>query len=467
MVQISQKMLRLIVGTPSLPASVFSMVLSRLINLALALVFSIVIARVLGPHDKGIYNGVMLVVSLYAAILNMGIGQGNFYYLAKGKYSTEVAYTHSLLLTFGLGFLTILVGMTIGWPVLNFLLPKIPKELIALALILGFLQLFTTLSSDILRGKGFAQATYVIPLISQTSTLVATLITFYFAIRLEGLLIATVLSSVLTVMASYYGIRSRARLRWSFSWSIFRQSLQYGTPFYIVGIVLFTQSRLDQFLTARMLGTAALGQYALAVVWAEMLWSLDSPIISATQYHIASRSDTESIRLVNRITRSVLVLQLFACAVMGIGGSLIIPWLYGKAFSPAVSPLLAYLPGILFWSGARCLSQYTSYQRGRPDINFWFLSSGALIELSMALVLMPGFGMTGIALASSLSYLWVFVGNAIVYLQWSKSTVKEAMIPTMDDFASVAGIFFRFGDDLVNRKFNHTLPEQSPNPITE
>src|SRR5574341_1130439 len=226
MVQISQKMLRLIVGTPSLPASVFSMVLSRLINLALALVFSIVIARVLGPHDKGVYNGVMLVVSLYAAILNMGIGQGNFYYLAKGKYSTEVAYTHSLLLTFGLGFLTILVGMTIGWPVLNFLLPKIPKELIALALILGFLQLFTTL------------------------------ITFYFAIRLEGLLIATVLSSVLTVIASHYGIRSRARLRWSFSWSIFRQSLQYGTPFYIVGIVLFTQSRLDQFLTARMLWTA-------------------------------------------------------------------------------------------------------------------------------------------------------------------------------------------------------------------
>ncbi len=435
------------------------MALSRLASLALALPFSVVIARVLGPHDKGIYNGVMLIVSLYSALLNMGIGQGNFYYLAKGKCSTEMAYTHSFLLTFGFGCLAVWAGITIGWPMLNALLPKIPKELIALGLILGILQLFTTLSSDILRGKGFAQATYVIPLIFQTSTLIVTLIMFYYAIRLEGLLIATVLSSALTVMASHYGIRSRAQLRWSFSWSIFWQSLQYGIPFYLVGIVLFTQSRLDQFLTARMLGTAALGQYALAVVWAEILWSLDSPIVSALQYHIASRSDAESIRLVNRMTRSILVLQLLACAAMGAGSSLIIPWLYGKAFSPSVGPLLAYLPGVLLWSGARCLSQYTSYQRGRPDVNLWLLTSGAVIELLAALVLMPSLGMTGIALASSISYFWIFVGNAVVYLRWSRSTFKETMIPTGNDFVFVAGIFIHFIDHLINRKFNQPLPE--------
>ncbi len=458
MVQTSQKILRLIVGTSSLPESVFSMGLSRLVNLALALAFSIVIARVLGPHNKGIYNAVMLVASLYIAILNMGVGQGNFYYLAKGKCSTEMAYTHTFLLTIGSGCLAILIAVTTGWPVLNVLLPGIPRELITLALILGFLQLFTTLSNDILRGKGFAQATYVIPLIAQIPTLVVALIMFYFGIRLEGLLMATLLSSVLTVMASYFGVRSRARLRWSFSWSVFWQSLRYGIPFYIVGIVLFTQSRLDQFLTARMLGTAALGQYALAVVWAEMLWSLDSPIVAAAQYHVASRADAESIQLVNRMTRSILVLQFFACVAMSIGGYLIIPWLYGKAFSPTVGPLLAYLPGVLFWSGARCVSQYTSYQRGRPDINFWLLTSGAVIELLAALILMPSFGMTGIALASSISYFWVFIWNAVVYLQWSKSTIKEALIPTIDDLAFVEDMFLRFAGNL-NRKINHAFPE--------
>jgi O-antigen/teichoic acid export membrane protein len=128
---------------------------------------------------------------------------------------------------------------------------------------------------------------------------------------------------------------------------------------------------------------------------------------------------------------------LVLCLV-GIPGSFLIPFVYGKPYSPATALMLVLLPGILF----ACLPKISSvwfFTTGRPKVHLRISLFCLLLNIALNFLFIPIWQSLGAALASSISYF--FYG--LYYLLML--TVREG---------------FRFKDLLILQRKDIRLPER-------
>jgi len=122
-------------------------------NLIVGVVFSILLARVLGPENKGIYSLTILFSSLFVTFLNFGLGPATVFFAAKGEYSRKTILENSYVAIMILGFGGVLLGILILSLTGEKIYPEIPRELLFLSLLLIPLTLFNNqLSTQYLLG---------------------------------------------------------------------------------------------------------------------------------------------------------------------------------------------------------------------------------------------------------------------------------------------------------------------------
>jgi O-antigen/teichoic acid export membrane protein len=196
--------------------------------------------------------------------------------------------------------------------------------------------------------------------------------------------------------------RQEPKLRPSFP--LAKGSLRYGLVIYTGSVANLIHFKIDQVMLNYMLGSEAVGIYTVSVHWAEMLFILDSAIISAALYKISSSPAKESYLLTKRLFKAQVL-------VSGISGLLLCAFaypllfhFYGEAYMGAIWPLIFLVPGVVAWSCGKILSQYLSYNRGK----FWaptlFAIVGVFINVILNLLLISRFGINGAAIASTISY---------------------------------------------------------------
>ncbi len=59
---------------------------TRIVSLGLGIVISILLARILGPENRGIYALIILIPSFAFMFSNMGINSSTVFYMGKGTY---------------------------------------------------------------------------------------------------------------------------------------------------------------------------------------------------------------------------------------------------------------------------------------------------------------------------------------------------------------------------------------------
>lgn len=431
-------------GTQGAPfrTAVPSMVALRFGGIAVLFITSILVARTLGPHDKGIYNLVVLIPAFYQTFLDFGITNGNFFYLARGELEPAIAYTNVL-------FFVLATLLVVAFPVsllagdsLAGAFPGIPRNLLLLSvLVLSPLTMHGLMvSGGLLMGTNRAPITYLIPFAAQILVLVGAVVVALGHFGLTGFVAvffsATAVAQLLYLTSYHRGIK----LSLKFDPRAIVRSLRFGAPLYVATLFSFLHSRVDQVIIADSIGPSALGQYALAISIGEMLWSIDMPVIAAIQYEVAHRSPADAAELVHRATRIIIITMAAACALAAGISFWLLPLTYGEAFRPAVPALLAYLPAVLFWSGARSLSQDIGYQRRRTDLVLYMNASGLAINLVMLALLIGPLGIVGAALASSASYLILLVLSVLVHCRLAHARPTEVLVPRADDIRWLVGL---------------------------
>jgi len=194
-----------------------------------------------------------------------------------------------------------------------------------------------------------------------------------------------------------------------FDTSLMRQSLRYGSIVYIGNIANIMHFKIDQVMINYWLGTKAVGIYAVSVNWAEMLFILDSGILSAALYKISSASADESYLLSQRLFKT----QILISGIFGIGLALLayplILVLYGDNYREAILPLILLIPGIVAWSASKIISNMLTYNRGLASFVVKIAAVGLILNIALNYLFINiiKIGIIGAAISSSLSYLMV------------------------------------------------------------
>lgn len=376
-----------------------------------ALLTNVILARALGPAGKGSLALVSLVINVAALVVGAGMGAASVYFVASRRMT--VRQSSGILLAVGLitGCLGALVvgGLAVSG-VLSGVLPGIPVGL----LMLGLLALPLTVTADYF--AGIAQGRQRILQLN----LLAALRGFVVAAVTGILLLATPLGVTGAVAAMILGagvylgglavLVNREGGTWVPSWNTvaIRRLLGFGLRAHVGNLVQFFNYRLDMFLVNYFLGPAAVGVYTVAVLLAELLWYLPNAVGFVIFPKAANTPSEVMSTFTPRVFRATLSTSAIGALVLVVTGRPAIGTLFSAAFLPAYEPMLLLLPGVVLLGGAKVLTNELA-GRGYPHYNSITAAVALVITLAGDLVLIPRYGITGAAVASSLAYATICV----------------------------------------------------------
>jgi O-antigen/teichoic acid export membrane protein len=129
-------------------------------------------------------------------------------------------------------------------------------------------------------------------------------------------------------------------------------------------------------------------------------------LISAAFYKIASSSPSKSYTITNAVFKTQFKISLFSGAVLALLAYPLILGLYGAPYKDSILPLIILIPGIIAWSASKVVSNMLTYNLGMASFlaKASFLGCFLNILLNYVFIKLADRGISGAALASSLSY---------------------------------------------------------------
>lgn len=202
------------------------------------------------------------------------------------------------------------------------------------------------------------------------------------------------------------------------SLALTRTGLNYGLRLQGVAFGQLMTLRLDQLMIPAFLTAAAVGQYSVAVGVATMVPILFGSL-QMVVFPMAARSTTaEAALVVERGVRVTLFGGAATVVLLGIAAPVLVPFVYGQEFSPAVTPLWLLLPGVVLWAAQSILGSGLQ-SANRPGTASIIQLLAMVVTVLGLVVTLPRFGMVGAALTSSVAYAFAFTASLVV----SRSTV--------------------------------------------
>jgi O-antigen/teichoic acid export membrane protein len=227
------------------------------------------------------------------------------------------------------------------------------------------------------------------------------------------------------------------------SWAVLRPVLALVMVGYLGNFINLINYRFDVWVVGTYEGTAQLGLYAVAVGLGQLFFNVPEPFARVVQPYLYGQMGPELLDRFKFIMRLNFTVVAFLALLLGSLAPWIVPLLYGGDFMGSVVALQILLPGILCISGSKLIALLV-VQGGHIRFNLYATSIAAVITIALDLLLIPKFGISGAAIASSVSYFSLLVVPCLV--------VRFRMgIPVHDLFLLTPSDLSRLRSQLVAR----------------
>jgi O-antigen/teichoic acid export membrane protein len=254
-------------------------------------------------------------------------------------------------------------------------------------------------------------------------------------------LIAWSIATLVATLLALFLLRADLRIPELFQIdaSSLRRQVTFGLKGQLGNLVQLLNYRLDQYIVLLFVSTAGVGIYAVSVTLTQSVWFFANAIATVLLPRLTAADDAEAARTTPLICRSTLLVS--AVAALGLGA--VSPWLveglFGGEFSGALKPLLWLLLGTVALAGSKILASYI-LSRGQPLTNSAITITALVVTLVADFVLIPPFGLTGAAIASSLAYATHLGLSLAAYGRLSGGSIIDAILVRPDDVRSLVSI---------------------------
>ena len=394
---------------------------TRLLMIVNSVAAGIIVARWLGTDGVGQLAVINVAVATVVQLGSFGLPSSNTYFIAQDQARFRAAAVNSLIFALGVGSLLAL-GLSVAasfrpdW--FGFISPdliqiaavSIPFQLLGLIglnilLALGKLREFNLLD---LAGQSFVliNAVWVLLILNQGLTTLVTLNTA------ASMLVSAIIVGLLVISAKDEG-------RWRADIALLRRMITYGLKFHISILAGAIIIRADLLVVNHFRGAAEAGVYSVASQFALLLMLLPGVIATLLFPRVTSEQDArgETTCQVSRYTTFVM----FLCCIAAVPFSLLLPLIYGAAFSDATALLWILLPGVYLMGLESVLVQHFN-ALGLPRAIPLYWIATLVLNLILVFTLVPRYGAQGAAIASSISYAMIF---ALVALHFHTSTGRS------------------------------------------
>lgn len=393
-------------------------------SIILSLGSSITVARFLAPEEKGIYDLLLTVIALLATIVGLSLPSGIVYVVAKEKININFLIKILAALISIQGFVAISIVYLSSQ--ISFLKWMIPIKFVNIRTIfvIGILVCITLLNgylNAILIGKQKILQSNKIDVLGKILFLILLWVAIFFSYQLHKKpdylyvafiyllsLIATFIFLLTTLISESISIIDSKRVLFRYC----SQILSFSLVAYVGNLIQFLNYKIDIFFVAKFTDNLEnVGFYTLAVSLAQLTWLIPSSVSSVIFPLISSEVNTNKERvkkIIYQSTKTITFLNVIVVLLMALLIPIMLPFVYGLSFTPAIMPFFYLLPGVILLGTSKILANYIA-AINKPHINTLIALITFIITLVFNYVLVPKFGIVGAAITSSLSYTATFV----------------------------------------------------------
>jgi stage V sporulation protein B len=415
---------------------------------------SVILARKLGPANRGLLGLAMLIpaVAVQFCLLGQEMVNATFAGLYKDKRSS--LFLQSLIITlFGSVVSIVVICAFYLWlPIQKGEFNRLPVDLVWLICLAPPIAILSIMLTSLVRGVGRITAVALIHVIQIAVLLILlTIFVVWFDFGFQGALVLMVLQPLVAITLSVWVLRDYVTFRLSmFSGRLFKESCIFGSQISLANFAGFLVYRIDQGMLAYMVSPEQVGLYIVAVGLAERLRLLPSSISGAFLPRLANELFRRQPQ-VPLVFRCTVIVSIVSMLLVGIFGVPAIFWIYGHRYSGMVPAFLLLLPGIASLGGSSVLASDLA-ARKKPKYSLWTGYTILVINVILNFALIPLMGIAGAALASSISYM----GEGILWLVFYRresGTALHEMIPWSKDVKYVVtGIILLVRSAIISSK---------------
>lgn len=421
----------------SISKNIFITFSSQILLFILGLVTSIVLARFLGPTGKGIYTITILIPNFMEKFGSLGIESSNVYFTGSKRYKIEDIVSNSLISSFILGLALLILFLAIFHLEFfqNFIKSnQINNIYLCLAVFAVPFSLFSGYLKNILLGLEEIVIYNKINIFKTAVELMTIIILMIiFKLGILGVIIAYLFTNIFITLIVILSIKKYSKIVFSYNKKLSQDTINYGIKAYFSNLTTFLNYRLDMLLVAFFLDPIEVGYYSITVGIVEKIWMIPGPIATVLFPRISSIENTSANNLTPKIARHTLFIVFFSSLILSVVSKPFIQILFGNAFLPSVPPLLILLPGIIALSIPKILCADLA-GRGMPQYSLYSSVVSLGVNIPLNLWLIPLWGISGAAFASSIAYITDMIFIAVVFKKFSGKLWHEIFLIQKIDF---------------------------------
>jgi O-antigen/teichoic acid export membrane protein len=397
------------------------------------LVVSIVVARYLGPTNRGVYALALLVATHVTIAGDFGLSTSGVVFAANRRIPLARLHGMALALSVAVAALAgAILLLTSDW-LTDTVLKGVERRELWLVTLGIVPTLYAQVAMAMLVGLGRLRVLAIL----RTAAAIAAPCLMLPAVWISGgspfWAVAGWLATVTALAAPVAVVATRAMgAPVPPSAPQARTLLGFGLRAYVGTLSHHGYLKTDVLFISSRSGPTDVGYYSLASVMAEQISTVGSALYGAS----ASRIGSGDRRLAEDLTASlvrILVLALVpAAAALAAVSWILIPLAFGSDFRPTVLPFVLLLPGTVCLTIWYVMGLFIVAALHRPGITTVIQGAALLVSLPLYWIAVGEAGMTGAAIVSSATYSSVMAAGILVFVRQRRSAAAR-LVPGMAD----------------------------------
>lgn len=379
--------------------NVKSNIANKVLIILLSFVTNVIVVRILGPTDNGYIVYFLLIFNLVGSYADIGINNATMYFQKRTKYEQCEVYSTNVTYLLMLSILILIIILLLKTN--NLIMINYSYYLVVLGIIYAITNIYiTSLNSFYIGNERIIQLNKYNRITQIIRLLLIILLAIIKILHIYSYVLILVIMQIFNVIL----LLKKVNIKYEFKINkiLLLKELKFGLVIYLSTLFIYLNYRSDQFIINNLIGLKDLGIYSVAVSLAELAFLIPNSIASAylAKLYNIKYSDKS-------ITSTTIKYTFYCCVVIcaiGFFMSSFIPIIYGQPYSRATEVIKILFFGIIFASIGKIGCSYCeTIAKNQVHLVITFISMCTNIMINLKLV--PKYGISGSAIASSVSYI--------------------------------------------------------------
>jgi O-antigen/teichoic acid export membrane protein len=399
---------------------------SRIVAMAAVTAVTVLVARAGGPSDVGVLALLRVLPGLAGVLAACGLPSAVGYFIAGPDRDHPRLWPTLIAVMLAGGLAGTAVWFAVAPLIQRFFISSTSVAVVAAAGVTVFTQLPVSVAKASLQAMEDLRGSNVVMAAEEVAFLPAYVVGHLFGLRGPWLIVVALLvADVVVAVPAWIRIARRVRVNGSHlvgraDLGLSRRVFRFGMRSQVGGVVGLLNLRFDFLVLGAMAGPAAVGMYAVASKYAELLRLPALAVTWVTYPRVARMGASTFGPRARRLMAPLLVSGLIAAAVLSLLAFPLFPWVFGEQFRDATWPAVIIVCGLVAEPAAGVGSAFL-LGTGRPGVNSLLMGAGLVVTLVLDVLLIPAHAAAGAAWASAVAYLLTDVLLVLVMLRLTKA----------------------------------------------